>query len=71
MRESGGEPRGEARIRLEPAQIVGQSPAISSAAAIGICTCASSEGARPSHEKLLPQARFHSEGVLRLRGVPA
>jgi hypothetical protein len=33
-------------------------------------TCSSSEEARPSQKKCLPQARSHSDGVLRRRGAP-
>ena len=33
-------------------------------------TCVSSEGARPSQKNCLPQARSHSEAVLRLSGDP-
>ena len=52
------------------ARIVGQSPSISWGSAIGMPTCSSSEEARPSQKKCLPQARFHSDGVLRRSGAP-
>ena len=42
---------------------------ISASFSMGVLACASSEAARPSQKKLVPHARFRSDGALRAKGV--